>query len=507
MAMTDSPSATTPSAPSVLSVVGSARPDDALSADELGSQIVALAGRLAAATCRWLLLVAQFDACEGCAAFGLASTARWLGHYCGLAHRTAVEHVRVARALAGFPELAAAMGAGRLSYSQVRAISRLAYDGEHGLIEDLIEAAVNGTTGQLETLVRGLRTVENADNEAEHAEEYVSQSWSSEAQWQMHARLDPEHGAIVQSAIETIARAERIDPAAALARMAEIALAAVADTEKPLRGLRGDERAAVLIHLTAADLPAANAGGDGAPPHAAAEPRSAERTTGDPRSQAGSGIGEERHPRKAARPYARVAGGPGLPDAVVKRLTCAGRIRTAVHNHDGTVLDLGRSHRVVSERLYRALLLRDDGCCTHPGCANTRDLEAHHVRHWLYGGPTNLPNLVLLCAAHHRAHHNGKFRIQRLGRGRFRFLRADGRLLPDHVDPGQLIDGAAPVEHEHANTTADAPITRWVGHRLDRQYAISVLAQRREQLAHRAKVDQDDVRAEHAAHRPSSSTV
>jgi hypothetical protein len=26
-------------------------------------------------------------------------------------------------------------------------------------------------------------------------------------------------------------------------------------------------------------------------------------------------------------------------------------------------------------------------------------------------------------------------------------------------------------------------------------------------LAHRAKVDQDDVHAEHAAHRPSSSTV
>ena len=65
----------------------------------------------------------------------------------------------------------------------MRAISRLAHDGEHRLIEDLIEAALNGTTGQLETLVRGLRTVGNADNEAEHPEEYVSHSWSSEAQW------------------------------------------------------------------------------------------------------------------------------------------------------------------------------------------------------------------------------------------------------------------------------------------------------------------------------------
>jgi hypothetical protein len=470
--MTDSASGVPLSAPSVLRVVGSAGPDDALSVDELGSRIVALAGRLAAGTCRWLLLVARFDAREGCAAFGLASTARWLGHYCGLAHRTAVEHVRVARALAGFPELAAAMSAGRLSYSQVRAISRLAHGGEHRLVGDLIEAAVNGTAGQLETLVRGLRTVEDADSDAdsgEHAQrEYVSYSWSSQVQWRMSVRLDPERGAVVQSAVETIARAEGLSPAAALVRMAEIALATVADAKTPVRGLRGDERAAVVIHLTAAaltaaDLPAADPVADSVPPRADAGPRSAERVTST-----------------RPRPYAHLAGGPGLPDHVVKWLTCAGRIRTAVHDRDGTVLDLGRSHRVVSDQLYRALLLRDEGCCTYPGCANTRGLQAHHVRHWLHGGPTNLANLVLLCPGHHRGHHDGEFRIQRLGRGRFRFLRDDGRVLPDPVDTAPLMADAAPVEHDHADVAADAATTRWNGQRLDRHYAISVLAQRRE---------------------------
>jgi hypothetical protein len=54
-----------------------------------------------------------------------------------------------------------------------------------------------------------------------------------------------------------------------------------------------------------------------------------------------------------------VAGGPGSPDAVVQRLTCARRIRTAVHYRDGTVLDLGRSHRLVSDRPYRALIAED----------------------------------------------------------------------------------------------------------------------------------------------------
>jgi hypothetical protein len=80
-------------------------------------------------------------------------------------------------------------------------------------------------------LVRGLRTVEDTNSDEQQRQEYVSHSWSSEAQCRIHARLDPEHGAIVQSAVETIARAEGISQAAALVRMAEIALATVADTE------------------------------------------------------------------------------------------------------------------------------------------------------------------------------------------------------------------------------------------------------------------------------------
>lgn len=123
----------------ILRAVAADRPDAGLSTDELGSHIVVLASRLAAATCRWLLLVAEFDARAGHEQMGLASTARWLSHCCGIAHRTAVDHVRVARALAGFSALAAAMSAGRLSYSHVRAIARVARADEQHLDADLIE--------------------------------------------------------------------------------------------------------------------------------------------------------------------------------------------------------------------------------------------------------------------------------------------------------------------------------------------------------------------------------
>src|SRR4051812_49377532 len=112
--------------------------------DELGARIMGLSARLGSATCRWLLMIAEFDRREGYLPAGLPSTSRWLSHHCGIAHRTAVEHVRVARSLAEFPPLAAEMSEGRLSYSQVRAISRVPSKGEHEVVADLIELAEHG---------------------------------------------------------------------------------------------------------------------------------------------------------------------------------------------------------------------------------------------------------------------------------------------------------------------------------------------------------------------------
>src|SRR5882757_7591994 len=145
--------------------------------DDLGSQIVGLAGRLAAAMCRWLLLVAEFDARDGAAKFGLASTSRWLSY---------------------------------------------AWD---QLVGDLIMVAEHGTVGQLEIVVRGLRTVEDNEKGPAPAEEYAAWSWSSQSQWRLSARLDPERGAVVQKTVETIARTEGISHADALVRMADIAFA------------------------------------------------------------------------------------------------------------------------------------------------------------------------------------------------------------------------------------------------------------------------------------------
>ena len=56
-------------------------------------------------------------------------------------------------------------------------------------------------------------------------------------------------------------------------------------------------------------------------------------------------------------------------------------------------LEVGRATRVVSAAQRTALAVRDGGC-RFPGCDRPPAwCEAHHRRHWLHGGATDLANL------------------------------------------------------------------------------------------------------------------
>jgi len=76
-------------------------------------------------------------------------------------------------------------------------------------------------------------------------------------------------------------------------------------------------------------------------------------------------------------------------------------------------LDVGRTSRVVLPAQRAALAVRDGGC-VFPGCSRPLAwCDAHHLRHWLHGGPTDLANLALVCRTHHRAVHEGGWRLAR----------------------------------------------------------------------------------------------
>ena len=123
---------------------------DEVPLERLETEIAGFASRLAAATARWLLWIAAYDRREGWASWEAKSCVHWLNWQCGVSPRTAREHVRVAHTLVEFDQLRDMFVAGQLSYSKVRAISRvITVDNE----VDILHIARNGTASQLERIL------------------------------------------------------------------------------------------------------------------------------------------------------------------------------------------------------------------------------------------------------------------------------------------------------------------------------------------------------------------
>jgi hypothetical protein len=101
----------------------------------------------------------------------------------------------------------------------------------------------------------------------------------------------------------------------------------------------------------------------------------------------------------------RTLGGVPLPGSTVRKIACDAAIHRVITDGAGSILDYGRSTRTIPPAVYTSLVLRDWGC-RFPGCDRpTEWCQGHHIWHWEDGGPTNLPNLVLLCSKHHHIIH------------------------------------------------------------------------------------------------------
>ncbi|MDQ1509043.1 MAG: hypothetical protein QOG50_887 [Actinomycetota bacterium] len=115
--------------------------------ERLEAEITQLAGHLAAAECQWMLLIAEFDRRAGYESWGCRTCSHWLSWHCGLDLRAAREHVRVARALKTLPLITQEFAAGKLSYSKVRALTRVATPENEA---DLAMIAEHATAVQVE---------------------------------------------------------------------------------------------------------------------------------------------------------------------------------------------------------------------------------------------------------------------------------------------------------------------------------------------------------------------
>ena len=108
-----------------------------------------------------------------------------------------------------------------------------------------------------------------------------------------------------------------------------------------------------------------------------------------------------------------------LPSATVQRLACDCSVMRVILDGQSTVIDVGRSKRLVDGSLRKVLALRDKHCqwqaCERPASW----CDGHHLIHWIDGGETNLDNCVLLCKRHHRMVHEGGWKL----------IKVDGRMV------------------------------------------------------------------------------
>ena len=378
--------------------------------EALGDQIAALAADIEAAMCRWLELVAEFDRRDGWFLEGCTSCAAWVSWRCGMGPTAAREHVRVARRLHELPSVRAAFSRGELSYSKVRAITRVE-DVEHE--DELVELAQNATAAQLERIVRSYRSAVLAESDASRVlqERFLALEWEDDGSLRVRGRLPADQGALLMKAVEVVAAQLRTD-----AREEQDDASAEAPTHAGAR--RADALTALADHALAAQQHG-RTGGD--------RVQLVVRVDADALSESQT---DDRHTAGCCE----VDSGPPLARTTARRLACDASVVRMVER-DGEPLSVGRKTRSIPPALRRALRARDGGC-RFPGCTHDRFVDAHHIEHWADGGATELKNLVHLCTHHHRLLHEGGFTVRPTADGRaFAFRTPDGRLLRDVPRP------------------------------------------------------------------------
>jgi hypothetical protein len=107
--------------------------------------------------------------------------------------------------------------------------------------------------------------------------------------------------------------------------------------------------------------------------------------------------------------------GGGLPLAVeaARRCACDAVIRKVVVDERGVPVNVGRRFRTATDAQWAALRTMYTGCAWFGCDAPLSWCQAHHVIHWTppANGPTDLANLVPLCARHHHLAHEGGWQL------------------------------------------------------------------------------------------------
>ena len=367
-------------------------------------------------------LVADLETRGTAKATGAGSTASWLSGSSRMSPGTATGIVKLGQALAEWADTAKALKLGRISTAHAKVLVGFFAHLPDGVPPEalpeceryLLDAAATENPVELARRAAALRhllePVEGSIPDAENVElNDLHAATTLGGRGMVKANLDAETMEMLLTALSALS-APRPGTDGTADRRSAGRRQADGFTELLRRYLNsggspveGYERPHLSLLIHAADLASDDA-------------------TQDTATDVGSPAAESEQPPRPAPDrgayeamFGPRAGAPGwmpwlgpISAASARRIACDCELTAILLDDDGVPLNLGRSQRLVSPQQRRALIARDHGCA-FPGCGRPPAwTQAHHIRHWIDGGPTDLANLVLLCTVHHRViHHNG----------------------------------------------------------------------------------------------------
>ena len=441
--------------------------------DRMADEITQLAGHLDAGSYQLIKLIGDFDDNEGWGGDGIKSCAHWLNLFCGMNLGAARERVRVARVLPDLPNISAAFREGRVSYSKVRAMTRIATAKNE---DALLNTALYGTASHVEMQVRLYRRVKRIealhDENIRHAQRELSWFTDDDGSLVLKGRFGPEQGAVIKKAMEA-AMDELFE------EHKQVPEVVTADLEK--YKVQDDYVPAPIAWRRADALE-----------------QVAEGFLASPESERSGGyrcLVNIHTDMDTLREDGEVAESE-LEDHVhvsaetSRRMACDSSRVDWLDDDRGNPLNIGRKSRTIPPAIRRALRRRDRGC-RFPGCTCSRFTDAHHVKHWADGGETSMHNLVTLCRNHHRLVHEGGYGVHI----------SAVHINPAHIDPGQAIHFTMPngtrlpegplgrfrgnvTELETLNRKNGVDITPktarggWYGDHMDKNMAVEALLKR-----------------------------
>ncbi|ASJ74309.1 DUF222 domain-containing protein [Granulosicoccus antarcticus] len=335
-----------------------------------------------------LELLVRFDDLEGWKASGARYCAAWMNLEIGVGIQSGWEYLRVGRKLRTLSTLRALFRAGKLSWSKVRLISRVA-DADNE--KCLCHAALDASVSDVKRLCAGFRWQEDDNGEAENdralqqlASRALTWSESGNGNTRIQLTLPPETAQAFLNSVEYSlsqlddTKEPKDDASSTISQRRADATVLMAETSlhNAGRDIVTADRYQVIVSVDASAL---TKGGDD------------------------SNIPSKRPSIKGSGPVAR---------ETARRIACDCSL-TINKTVNGEPVDIGRKSRIWPNAMARAIRERDQHC-VWPGCTQTQHLHIHHLQHWADGGATSVQNSACLCSAHHTLVHEGGYTIQRV---------------------------------------------------------------------------------------------